>query len=96
MTYQEALYQITNWALDDEDSPKELREAARVFRVACEKQVPVKPKVKLYDDVDERTNRPYTWLFYTCPVCEEHIGVRGNHYCSHCGQALDWGNKDDV
>lgn len=34
MTFEEALYQITNYALDDEDNPKELAEAVELFRIA--------------------------------------------------------------
>lgn len=52
---------------------------------ACEKQIPKNPYYRREEDAEG----------YACPVCD--MGVTVDHgrirdaFCSHCGQALDWG-----
>lgn len=29
-----------------------------------------------------------------CPVCKNNVGIDAN-YCRHCGQKLDWSDKDE-
>lgn len=93
MTYEEALYQISNYGLDDEESPEELREAAKVFREALEKQIPKKPNVKVFSDEDEETGEKWKPKYYVCAVCGDVIALRSYTHC-HCGQSIDWSEND--
>ena len=31
----------------------------------------------------------------TCPKCQSGVNSMQNHYCSKCGQALDWSDTND-
>lgn len=54
------------------------------------KQIPQKP-VKTDNDGYRYTDT------YRCPACGRNFSGTGiADYCYHCGQALEWGNKDLV
>jgi len=57
---------------------------------AVEKQIPKKPKNKYTDILDITTEIP------ACPVCGNQSIDETDEYCSDCGQALDWGNENDL
>jgi hypothetical protein len=54
---------------------------------ALEKQIPKKPNIH-----GLREGREINTISYTCLACNKHIGR--DAYCKHCGQALDWGNRE--
>ena len=62
---------------------------------ALEKQIPKKPitRNKLV-----KTERGYALLDENeqeyCPVCNYFVQPPCEKYCSHCGQALDWGEEE--
>lgn len=82
MTYKEALYQITNYGLDE--GPKELAEAVEIFRKATEKQMPKKPMNITVVGIDN-----HDILFGDCPNCKERL-YKSKRFCHKCGQAIDW------
>ena len=57
---------------------------------ALEKQIPKKPTLKIFADVDEETGKNFYPRYYLCSVCGGLIGAKHNRHCSSCGQALDW------
>lgn len=63
-------------------------EACEIAVAAIEKQMPKKPYFRKEEDAKG----------YACPVCD--MGVTADHgrirdtFCSHCGQAIDWGEDD--
>ena len=54
---------------------------------ALEKQIPKKPNIH-----GLREGREINTVSYTCPICNKHISR--DNYCKHCGQALDWGDRE--
>lgn len=50
---------------------------------ALEKQIPKKPLQKSYMVKDA----------VVCPICE-FVVLKADNYCSHCGQHLDWSDKE--
>lgn len=57
---------------------------------ALEKQIPQKPSPTGEDNVRYAMN-------YVCQSCGKHFTGTGiADYCYHCGQALDWGDKENV
>lgn len=63
--------------------------AMRTAITALEKRIPQKPYYRKEEDAKG----------YACPVCD--MGVTVDHgrirdtFCSHCGQALDWGEDNE-
>lgn len=56
--------------------------------VALEKQMPKKPKVKIYKYPYEYTDVRDDEYDLVCPCCGEHL-VEDDHYCE-CGQRILW------
>lgn len=54
---------------------------------ALEKRMPKKPNIH-----GLREGREINTISYTCPICNKHISR--DNYCKHCGQALDWGDRE--
>ena len=63
----------------------EHREAIDMAIQALEKQIPKKPVKKSFIVPYEGIN--------VCPSCKEPLGGK-RHYCSKCGQKLDWSDED--
>ena len=77
---------------DEEISLEHLSELAMEIESALDKQIAMKPKfVK------------NTYAAYHCSVCDTTVGVWNlDHtaiiketYCQHCGQAVDWNDKNE-
>ena len=70
------------------------------LKEAVEKQIPKKP---IFVDVRYRYHGRYISdgcslsRCYKCPGCGDHIFYvfDTESYCSHCGQALEWGDEYD-
>ena len=92
MTIEKAIYQLTDLIRDresfchrddfDEVFLQDIK-ACKVGIKALEKRKP-KRLIKFGED------------HYDCPDCMKSFnGAVKFHYCSGCGQALDWGEKDE-
>ena len=80
MTNQEAIETIKTAIAEIEwNYPLEYAVAFEKAIEALKKQVPKKPIKSEYSDI-----------IYRCPVCDWGKFVIPEHYCNHCGQALDW------
>lgn len=80
MTYEEAVYQLTNFE-GTHETPS--IEAIELAIKTLEKQIPKKPINK------NKVNDGYFWE-WVCPNCEViQIGTE-KPYCPECGQAMDW------
>lgn len=69
---------------------EEWQEQMDIFKAAKEalkKQIPKKPNIHGY-----REGREVNTISYTCPACNKHVSR--DAYCKHCGQALDWGDRE--
>ena len=98
MTLEEAIDFILNKIQIDvrfcSDEDIEKTEAALKLAIsALEKQIPKQPK---YEDVDNI----YGAIKRTCTACGDVCMVSNGakpyeHYCRHCGQALDWRADND-
>ena len=71
---------------------QEYAEMLIVCKEALEKQIPKQPK---YEDVDNI----YGAIKRTCTACGDVCMVSNGakpyeHYCRHCGQALDWSDDN--
>ena len=71
---------------------QEYTEMLIVCKEALEKQIPKQPK---YEDVDN----VYGAIKRTCTACGDVCMVSKGakpyeHYCRHCGQALDWSENN--
>lgn len=67
-------------------------EPLRMAIEALEKQIPKKP-------VLENTKGIVGINMWHCPVCKNEIISDwnkdiANHYCHHCGQAIDWSDEE--
>lgn len=62
---------------------EELIEAMKMAISALEKQIPKKPLQKSY----------MVKGAVICPKCE-FVALTVDDYCSHCGQHLDWSDKE--
>lgn len=97
MTLEEAIDFILNKIQIDvrfcSDEDIEKTEAALKLAIsALEKQIPKQPK---YEDVDNI----YGAIKRTCTACGDVCMVSNGakpyeHYCRHCGQALDWSENN--
>ena len=97
MTLEEAIDFILNKIQIDvrfcSDEDIEKTEAALKLAIsALEKQMPKQPK---YEDVDN----VYGAIKRTCTACGDVCMVSKGakpyeHYCRHCGQALDWSDDN--
>jgi len=84
MTNEEAIYQIDNYALREEENPAKLREAMEVAVEALEKQIPKKPIYETRSLENEKI------LGSWCPSCKRPLSrTTEQHHCK-CGQAIDW------
>lgn len=74
-----------------------INEAFKIIENAVEKQMPKKPLVIKYDE-DVKLGA-VTWRagvpVYQCSHCNSFIS-RSNDFCSKCGQALNWSDKDEL
>lgn len=61
----------------------ELKEAVKTAKAAAQKQIAQKPVEAMHDINDIKI-----W----CPKCNANV-VKGESYCSQCGQALDWSEE---
>ena len=61
------------------------RHAIIMGKIALKRRLGLKPK-NISDDGIER---------YVCAKCN-NVMHRKKYYCDFCGQALDWGNKNDT
>lgn len=64
---------------------KELSDVCDISIKAIEKQLPKKVKEEL-SGIDNQID-------FLCPECNSYFLDRGS-YCSSCGQALDWSDKE--
>lgn len=65
----------------------EFNESIKLAIESLEKQVPMRPVLKLH------TNRvPEEQKEYYCPTCDEWLTWNGTEpkHCEECGQAIDW------
>lgn len=70
-----------------------IKEALDMAIRALEKQIPKKPTSIDYKKyIDTVKNALYLKGAYWCPNCE-HV-VKCGTYCSDCGQAIDWSEKE--
>ena len=53
---------------------------------ALRKQIPKKANISIKGTTDYNTS-------VHCPTCHKMLTGIKPHYCSECGQALDWGNE---
>ena len=65
--------------------PQKRAEAIDMAINALEKQIPNKPVKKSFIVPYEGIN--------VCPSCKEPLGGK-RHYCSKCGQKLDWSDEE--
>lgn len=54
------------------------------LKEAVEKQIPKKANISIKGTTDYNTS-------VHCPTCHKMLTGIKPHYCSECGQALDWG-----
>ena len=94
MTFEESLKNLKYLISDDcTDTHFDYIEEIETEIEALEKQIPKKPK---YEDVDNI----YGAIKRTCTACGDVCMVSNGakpyeHYCRHCGQALDWRADND-
>lgn len=86
MTYEEALKDINEtltYKVDELNDiyPNVWHETLIKCKEALEKQIPKKPK------------RDCTEVA-PCPVCGFSVIEKVENFCPHCGQALDWSDKE--
>ena len=72
----------------------EYMEMNRLISIALLKQKPKKPIIK-----DYVANCPECGVLLKYDVyCEKSmriVEITGDNYCPHCGQAIDWSDKDE-
>ena len=83
--------EVDDEVFDDTGKVNEILELNKIVREALEKQIPKKP-------ILENTKGIVGINMWHCPVCKNEIISDwnkdiANHYCHHCGQALDWSAK---
>lgn len=75
---------------DDGTPDGDLMLALDMGIAALKKQIPQKPTPS------ERQNIRYAMCF-TCPSCRRDFSGTGiADFCYHCGQALDWGDTNEM
>lgn len=89
MTYEEAI-EILQEERDYAQSPEYVKEAIKIATSAIEKQMPKKPFLHSFSESHE------TYTYFKCPnLCDIYCEVKNNmHFCSKCGQALDWSDTE--
>jgi hypothetical protein len=84
MTFEDVKRIRENPKYEDVDNS----ELHRLIDIAIEKRIPKKAKV-------EQFNR---YNIYYCPTCDgcigDSLGHIGDGFCSSCGQALDWSDRE--
>ena len=81
---------LTHGVLNALEKIRQYREIGTVeeCREAREKQIPKRPK-KIINSGVRYTDE------YVCPNCEKHFTGTGiADYCYHCGQAIQWDEKE--
>lgn len=89
MTYEEAI-EILQEERDYAQSPEYVKEAIKIATSAIEKQMPKKPFLHSFSESHD------TYTYFKCPnLCDIYCEVKNNmHFCSKCGQALDWSDTE--
>lgn len=64
-----------------------LAEAVRVVSAAAKYRIPQKPEKSISYWATLKTT--------TCPMCKYGVLHGTPKFCSHCGQALDWSEKNE-
>lgn len=76
--YQKALENLTVYEVCDKE--------IKTLQELVDKETPKKPEFNCDEDI------------YTCPYCgkkyETYYDGYQKNYCSECGQALDWSDKE--
>ena len=93
--YQEALDSLI--AIERE---RTFRRIGTFFHTNCDalqelvdKETPKKTKVSTAIEYDQIEEDWYEKYYYYCPNCDNLVDKP--NYCPHCGQKLDWSEKDE-